>query len=134
MCHYYVRDHNSEAEDAELVFSGIANNPEEACIFADIEKYGNEKSKRFSYEKTHYTDDAKYIVSHFQHPKGDISEEEKYKFLSIGIDITEPVEIRDGYFKRVRITRFPWLGNKIWDIVKIIVSALAGFMLAKFLQ
>ena len=42
------------------------------------------------------------------------------------------------HFRRVRIKRFPWLGSKIWDIVKIFIAAIIGasaaFMSGKIFQ
>ena len=103
-----------------------AETPDEACRFADIEKYGNEKSKLFDLEKTPYSDDAEYVAIEWveifpeRWGNGWLLYQQKKHTLQC--------------FKRVRINRFPWLSDKIWDIVKIIVSALVGFTLGKFLQ
>ena len=102
-----------------------AETPDEACRFADIEKHGNEKSKLFDLERTSYSDDAEYVVIEWK----EIFPER----WGNGWLLYQQYNHTLQYFRRVKIKRFPWLGDKIWDVVKIIVSALVGFMLGKFL-
>ena len=104
------------------IWQGHANNSKEACSRADIKEHGDKKSKLFNYEKTLHLDDVTYaVVEHNAFKKW------------ITPEVIQNMHKCD-YFKRVRIEKFPWLGDKTWDIVKIIVGALVGFMLGKFLQ
>ena len=107
--------------ESRAIWQGLANTSIEACRLADIAKYGDKKSKLFDLLVTLHKDDAIYAVlewNAFERPITRESIENMHKF---------------DYFKRDKIKRFPWLGNKIWAIIIAIVGVLVTYILEKFL-
>ena len=103
------------------IWCDYADNPKKACKCADIEKHG-EKSKLFDLLETPYHDDTMYVVV-----------EPNVFERRITPQVIQNMN-KCHYFERVRIKRFPLLGDRIWDIVKIIVGVLIGLMLRNFFQ
>ncbi len=109
---------------SKTIWQGHADNSKEACSRADIKEYGDKKSELFDYSKTLHQDDVTYAVVEYNAFEKEITPELIQKMHKL------------DYFKRVKIKRFPWLGDKIWDIVKIIIGPLVawlvGFIMGKF--
>ena len=112
MPYYLVRDESK----GKIVWDGYANDPEQACNFADQNEYGIEESKLFKYEPTNYKEDLKYsVITH------------NYTFKQVAPGLIRYFHKLD-HFKRVRIKKIPWSSSKIWDIVKIILGASVKFI------